>query len=157
MLPLRWSAQESRNGFLLSRILLFSLLHPYFLSGFPAYTACLANQHFIKIWLTEYRQFSRTREANNLICNDHRNPWKNKIRGSFENLLFIYLCMCVRMYTMYVPACMWHVHVHHRGQHVAEALPFYLVVWEIELRSSGRKAPFPTERFHWAWFRHSEF
>ena len=34
---------------LLPRILLFSLHHLYFLSGFPAYTACLANQRFIKI------------------------------------------------------------------------------------------------------------
>ena len=43
-----------------SRILPVSLLYPYFLFGFPAYTACLANQHFIKILLTEYRQFSHT-------------------------------------------------------------------------------------------------
>ena len=58
MLPLRWSAQECW-GSSASRILPVSLLHSYFLSGFPAYTACLANQRFIKIWLTEYRQFSR--------------------------------------------------------------------------------------------------
>ena len=45
---------------LLPRILLFSLHHLYFLSGFPAYSVCLANQRFIKIWLTEYRQFSHT-------------------------------------------------------------------------------------------------
>ena len=37
------------EGFLCPRILPVSLLHPYFLSGFPAYTACLANQRFIKI------------------------------------------------------------------------------------------------------------
>ena len=41
--------RNRRGTSLLPRILLFSLLYPYFLSGFPAYTACLANQRFIKI------------------------------------------------------------------------------------------------------------
>ena len=60
MLPLQWPGQEWRGSFLLPRILPVYLLHPYFLSGFPAYTACLTNQRFIKIWLTEYRPFSHT-------------------------------------------------------------------------------------------------
>ena len=53
--PFWWSGQNCGGSFLLARILPVSLLHLYFLSGFPAYTACLANQRFIKIWLTEYR------------------------------------------------------------------------------------------------------
>ena len=66
MLPLQWSAQEWLRELLLPEYSV-SLLHPYFLSGFPAYTACLANQRFIKIWLTEYRQFSRTNQQQSLI------------------------------------------------------------------------------------------
>ena len=51
------------GSFLLPRILLFSLHHLYFLSGFPTYTSCLANQHLFKIWLTDYRQFSHTKQV----------------------------------------------------------------------------------------------
>ena len=47
--PLWWSGQNCRGSSLLPRILPFSLLYLYFLSGFPAYTSCLANQRFIKI------------------------------------------------------------------------------------------------------------
>ena len=54
-----WAGVGGIN-FLLPRILLFSLHHFYFLSGFPTYTSCLANQHLFKTWLTDYRQFSRT-------------------------------------------------------------------------------------------------
>ena len=49
MLLLRWSGQEWRRDFLLPGILLFSSPCLYFLSGWPAYTSCLANQRFIKI------------------------------------------------------------------------------------------------------------
>ena len=53
-------AGVGRINFLLPRILLLSLHHFHFLSGFPTYTSCLANQRLFKTWLTEYRQFSRT-------------------------------------------------------------------------------------------------
>ena len=55
-----WAGVGGIN-FLLPRILLLSLHHFHFLSGFPTYTSCLANQRLFKTWLTEYRQFSRTR------------------------------------------------------------------------------------------------
>ena len=42
-----WAGVGGIN-FLLPRILLFSLQHFYFLSGFPTYTSCLANQHLFK-------------------------------------------------------------------------------------------------------------
>ena len=54
-----WAGVEGIN-FLHPSILLFSLHHFYFLSGFPAYTSWLANQRLFKTWLTEYRQFSST-------------------------------------------------------------------------------------------------
>ena len=47
--PLYWSGQNWGGSFLLPRIPLFSLLHLYSLSGFPAYTSSLANQHLFKI------------------------------------------------------------------------------------------------------------
>ena len=62
ILLLLWSGQGWRESFLLPRILLFSLPRLYFLSGWPAYTSCLSNQHLFKPWLTEYRQFSYTRD-----------------------------------------------------------------------------------------------
>ena len=54
-----WAGVGGIN-FLFPRILLLSLHHFHFLSGFPTYTSCLANQRLFKTWLTEYRQFSHT-------------------------------------------------------------------------------------------------
>ena len=54
--------RNGRETSLLPRILLFSLHHLYFLSGFPTYTSCLANQRLFKTWLKDCRQFSRTRK-----------------------------------------------------------------------------------------------
>ena len=45
-----WSGQDcGEMGFLLPRILLFSLTSLYFLSGCPAYTSCLANGQLVFI------------------------------------------------------------------------------------------------------------
>ena len=49
MLPLRWSAQEWQRNLPTSQNSPVLLAPPLFLSGFPAYTACLTNQCFIKI------------------------------------------------------------------------------------------------------------
>ena len=49
MLLLWWSGLDCQGSFLLPRILPFSLLHLYFLSDFPAYTSCLADQHLFKV------------------------------------------------------------------------------------------------------------
>ena len=60
ILLLWWSGQECEES--TSSSPEFSLHHFHFLSGFPAYTSCLVNQRLFKTWLTDYRQFSHTRQ-----------------------------------------------------------------------------------------------
>ena len=61
-----WTGVGGIN-FLLPRILLLSLHHFHFLFGFPACTSCLANQRLFKTWLTEYKQFSRTKSSSSIL------------------------------------------------------------------------------------------
>ena len=61
-------------SFLLPRILLLSLHHFHFLSGFSTYTSWLANPRLFKTWLTDYRQFSHTTSPSFLKKNKGKYP-----------------------------------------------------------------------------------